>query len=82
MHDSYLITRIISSVDQICKDNKINKLNKLSLIVNNDSHINEEELLDELSHHLDNVTTTTAQINIEKDDIEDQTAVITNIEGE
>lgn len=82
MHDSYLITRIIDSVDKICKDNKISKINKLSLTVNNDSHIDEEVLLDELNHHLDDVVTTNAHLDIKKDNIEDQTAIITSIEGE
>lgn len=82
MHDSYLITRIIDSVDKMCKDNKISRLDKLALTINNDSHINEIELLDELNHHLENVITKDAKLDIKRDNIEEQTAVITHIEGE
>lgn len=82
MHDTFLLNKIGSSLKEICNENKINKIEKIILVVNHDSHINEENLQEHLKLHNPNMIAKELKIEIHREDIEQQTAIIKSIQGE
>ncbi|WP_368488247.1 hypothetical protein [Clostridium sp. BJN0013] len=82
MHDTILLSKISQNLSKICKEEKISKINKMSIIVNKDSHINDNNLLQYLKNYNENLIDTCTQISIEIGDLPDQTAIIRNIEGD
>ncbi|MFL0198823.1 hypothetical protein ACJDU8_25210 [Clostridium sp. WILCCON 0269] len=82
MHDIILLSKISQSLDHCCKEGKISKINKMSIIVNEDSHINDNNLLQYLKNYNENLIDTCTEISIEIGDLPDQTAIIKNIEGD
>ena len=49
MHDTFLLNKISHSLKEICKENNIKRIKQFSLVVNHDSHVNEENLLEHLN---------------------------------
>ncbi len=82
MHDTFLLNKISNSLKEICNENKINKIEQIILVVNNDSHINKENLQEHLKLHNPNMIANKLKIEIQREDIEQQTAIIKSIHGE
>lgn len=82
MHDTFLLNKISKSLKEICRLNMIKRLNYLSVIVNHNSHVNEENLLEHLQLHNKKIIGKDLVIEVQKQDIEDQTAIIQSIQGE
>lgn len=82
MHDTFLLNKISQSLKEICKENKINRIEKFTLVVNHNSHINKENLLEHLKLHNLEILAKELKIEIQRDDIESQTAIIKSIQGE
>ena len=82
MHDTFLLNNISKSLSEICISNKISKIRELSLIVNEDSHINKENLAEFLMLNNRNNISKELEIFIQKDNIESKTAIIKSIKGE
>ena len=82
MHDTYLLNKISQTLKEISEEHKIKRIDQLAIVVNHNSHINEESLKEHLELHNKEVIADELQIEIERDDIEDQTAIIYNIQGE
>ncbi len=82
MHDTYLLANISKSLNDICKTNKMKRIDQFTLVVNHHSHINEESLREYLEIHNQNCISHELQILIQHRDMEDQTAYIQNIQGE
>lgn len=82
MHDTYLLNKVSKSLEGLCKENNVKMIDKFTIVVNNNSHINEEGLREHLKLHNRDIVADELQINIQRDDIEDQCAIIENIEGE
>lgn len=82
MHDTFLLKNISDSLKEICKENKINKIDQFTIAVNHDSHINEENLLEHLKLYNPNIIVRELKIEILRENIEQQTAIIKSIQGE
>lgn len=82
MHDTFLLNKISHSLKEICNENKINRIEQFTLVVNHNSHINEENLLEHLKLHNPDITASELKIEIQREDIEEQTAIIKSIQGE
>ncbi len=82
MHDTFLLNKISNSLKEICKENRINKIEQFTLVVNHDSHIYDENLLEHLKLNNPDIIAKELKIEIQRDDIEDQTAIIKSIQGE
>jgi len=82
MHDTILLSKISEAVKDVCSNNKIKKLKKLTVIVNPKSHVNEENLYEHLQGANGELIGLWTKINIERDDIQDQTAILYSIQGE
>lgn len=82
MHDTFLLNKISHSLKEICNENKINRIEEFTLIVNHDSHINEENLLEHLKLHNSDIIANELKIEIQRENIEQQTAIIKSIQGE
>ncbi|WP_053956393.1 hypothetical protein [Inediibacterium massiliense] len=82
MHDTFLLNKISHSLKEICNENKINRIEKFTLVVNHDSHINEENLLEHLKLHNLDIIANELKIEIQREEIEEQTAIIKSIQGE
>ena len=78
MHDTYLLAKISRSLKKICEENKIKRIDQFTLVVNKDSHINEESL----SVYNKKMIGAELQIEIQREDIASQTAIIHSIQGE
>lgn len=82
MHDTYLLSKISSMLQVICKENEINKVKYLKIIVNQNSHINVSNLCEYLQIHNKEHLCHNFRLDIIKDNIEEQTAIIDTIQGE
>lgn len=82
MHDTILLNKITEEVQILSKTNHFSRVNKLLVCVNQDSHVNEENLYDSLHHANKKLIGTWTEISIERDDIPDQVAILKSIEGE
>jgi Zn finger protein HypA/HybF involved in hydrogenase expression len=82
MHDTFLIKKISEEVLELCKMNKLNKLTKLVVTVNHDSHVDEENLNHQLHHMNKKIFGEWTHIQVLRDDIQAQTAILQTIEGE
>ncbi len=82
MHDTFLLNKISNVLKEICNENKINRIEQFTLVVNHDSHIYEENLLEHLKLHNPNIISKELRIEIQRENIEQQTAIIKSIQGE
>lgn len=82
MHDTYLLNNISKSLNEICEENNMKRIDQFTLVVNHHSHINEEGLREYLQLHNPNRIGKEVEIIIQREDMEDQTAMIQNIQGE
>lgn len=82
MHDTYLNERIYDELLKICRENKILKLNKISLTVNTDSHISEKSLREHFSEKNNKVLGDWTKIIVKKQNVGKLNAIIKSVEGE
>ena len=82
MHDTILLSKISEELKNICTSNNINKVKTFTVIVNHRSHVNEDNLYDHLRHTYGNLVGKWTKINVQKEDIQDQTAILKSIQGE
>jgi Zn finger protein HypA/HybF involved in hydrogenase expression len=82
MHNTQLINKITEEVQILSKTNCFNKVNKLLVCVNADSHVNETNLYDSLRHANKKLFGNWTEIQVEQDDIPEQVAILKSIEGE
>lgn len=82
MHDTFLLNKISNSLEAICNEKNIREIEEFTIVVNNDSHINEENLLEHLKLNNKDIISENLKIKIEKEDIEELTAIIKIIKGE
>ncbi|AJD32298.1 hypothetical protein AAGC94_06400 [Clostridium sporogenes] len=82
MHDTFLIDQIWVKVQEICKENKIEKLTKVVVTVNNNSHVNKENLYNHITKCNSKLVDENIKIVVERQPIEEQTAIIESLEGD
>lgn len=82
MHDTFLLDKISKSLNIICEQSKIRKINRLTVVVNNYSHVNEENLREHLEQNNADLLDNDFRIKVKRENIEEQTAIIQNIQGE
>lgn len=82
MHDTFLFKKIGDYLKELCEQQNINKLTKLNVVVNEDSHVTEDALLEELKMNIGNYISDNIKICVEHKQIEALTAIIYKVEGE
>lgn len=82
MHDTFLLKRISDALGALCSTNRFSKITKLKVITGRDSHIEHDNLFEQLSKDHNEVVGDWTEIIIDRQDIEDNTAVIESVEGE
>lgn len=82
MHDTILLNKISQGLEGCCKSNKILRINSLTVIVNENSHVNSDNLHEYLRSYNGNLVGDWTEIKTEIGDLPDQTAIIRNIEGD
>lgn len=82
MSDTILLNKITEEVQVLSKTKQYSKVNKLLVCVNAESNINEEKLYDSLHHANKKLFGDWTKINIERDELPDQVAILKSIEGE
>lgn len=82
MHDTILLSKISEELKNICAINNINKVETFTVIVNHRSHVNNANLYDYLQHTYENLVGEWTKINVQREDIQDQTAILKSIQGE
>jgi len=82
MHDTILLSKISEELKEICKANNINKVNTFTVIVNHKSHVHSDNLYDHLQYADGNLVGEWTRINVLREDIQDQTAILKSIQGE
>ena len=82
MHDTFLIKKISEEVNNLCKMNGYTRLTKLVVTENEKSYVNEENLLHQLRHTNKRLYGPWTNIQVLRDDIRDETAILQAIEGE
>jgi hypothetical protein len=82
VHDTHLLEKIYASVADICRRNKIIKVNELHIEVDDGSHITEQLLLDYLADRDSALFGSWTDMRVDPMPFEKLTAVITSIAGE
>lgn len=82
MHDTILLNKISDAVSQVCEANNFKKVNKIAVVVNHRSHVDEHNLYEHLQNADGNLIGLWTEIKIEREDIQDQTAILHSIQGE
>lgn len=82
MHDTFLLNKISQWVKEICTDNNIKRVDKLVISVNNKSHVNKKNLYSQLRTDCNDLVGLWTNIDIQRDETPDQTAIIQSIQGE
>ena len=82
MHDTTLLSKISKGLENCCKDNKIVKINKLTVILNEDSCLNPSNLMEYLRSYNGDLVGEWTEISTETGDLPSETAIIRNIEGD
>lgn len=82
MHDIYLLNKISKSLKEISEKSNIRIITQLTIIVNFNSHINENNLQEHLMENNKDLLAECFKAIVQREDIEDQTAIIHSIQGE
>ena len=82
MHDTILLDKISNSLGELCRSHNITKIKKLALIVDNNSHINSLNLYDHLQDCNKGLIGEWTKIEVEKEALDNQVAIIHSIEGD
>lgn len=82
MHDTILLNKISQGLEGCCRSNKILRINKLTVIVNENSHVDSDNLYEYLKNYNEDLVGEWTEIKTEIGDLPDQTAIIRNIEGD
>lgn len=82
MHDTFLLKRISESLSELCNANSITRVIRLQIITSQNSHIQHDNLYEQLLSDHNGVVGEWTEIIIERRDIESLTAIIENVEGE
>lgn len=82
MKDTFLLNKISDVLMETCKVNNIRKVNKLTVVVNQKSHVNENSLSEHLLLASKGLVGKWTKINLHKDKILEQTAILHSIQGE
>lgn len=81
MHDTFLLNKISKSLKEICEKSNINKITQLTIVVNHNSHVNEKNLQEHLKENNNELLDDEFKVTVQREDIEDQTALIHSIQG-
>ena len=82
MHDTFLLKRISDNLIILCNTNNITKVRKLHIITSLNSHINKNNLYEHLKEQNGDLIGEWSNIIVEREDIENLTAVIESVEGD
>lgn len=82
MQDRKLIKKISDEVNELCRIHHLKKLTRLSVTVNHQSKIDEKILLRKLKHMDKQRFGYWTRIVVSHDDINQQAAILTELEGE
>lgn len=82
MHDTFLLNKISKSLKEICEKSNIRKITQLTVVVNYNSHVNEKNLLEQLKENNSELIAEKFKVIVQREDIEEQTAIIHSIQGE
>ncbi|SHJ57510.1 hypothetical protein [Tepidibacter formicigenes] len=82
MYDRTLLKRIYNSLNEICKDNKITKVNKITFVTSMDSDLDEVNICDYFSKNNSELIGNWTDINIKRENFEQNIAIIHSIEGD
>lgn len=82
MHDTHLLSNISKAIVPLCQENKIKKLTRLVVTVANNSHVNEESLLEHLTLNNSQLLGEKAEIIVLRSSSIENRAIIESISGE
>jgi len=82
MHDTFLLNKISHALKELCNEHKIRRIEQFTLVVNHDSHIDEKNLREHLKLHNTEIIASELRVEIQREEIEEQTAIIKSIQGE
>lgn len=82
MHDTHLLNNLSRSIGPLCQENKIKKLTRLVVTVADNSHVNEENLLEHLKLNSGELLGESLEIIILRSSTIEHRAIIESISGE
>ncbi|ADL04756.1 conserved hypothetical protein [[Clostridium] saccharolyticum WM1] len=82
MHDTFLNQNLYESVIDICNENAIAKILKLTITVHTHSHISESSIREYFTERKNSLVGDWTNIQVQRQEIEPLTAVIDEIDGE
>jgi Zn finger protein HypA/HybF involved in hydrogenase expression len=82
VQDTFLLNKISQSLKRVCEENKIKRINAFTLVLSRNSHVNEENLMEHLKLNNRDIIDDNIKIELKRDDIEDQAAIIYCLKGD
>ncbi|MCT8978840.1 hypothetical protein N4T77_19870 [Clostridium sp. CX1] len=82
MHDTILLNKISTSLQELCRNHNIKRIGRLSIIVDENSHLNSSNLYEHLRECNKSLVGEWTNIIVEKDQLDSQVAILHSIEGE
>ncbi|PJI07498.1 MULTISPECIES: hypothetical protein [Clostridium] len=82
MQNIKLLSKISDGLTECCKRGKIIKVSKMSVIVNKESDVTQDNLSSYLKDNNNKLIDAGTEIKIEIGDLPDEVAIIKNIEGD
>lgn len=82
MHDSFLLHKIVATLQQICEENHLSKIKETIIEVSYNSHIDSHDLHEHLLEIIPALVDVNTMITVKKAELEEQTAVIYMLKGD
>ncbi len=82
MHDTVLLGKISQELEKLCIENNILKIESIVVEVNQNSHVNSVNLKEHLMEYNAPIVGEWTEVLVVREDIEDQSAVISSLKGE
>lgn len=82
MHDTHMIEKLYQSIIEICDENSIEKVNEMTIEVDEGSHIESQHLLSHLIDRDNILFGNFTKLHIEKKPFDRLTAIIQSIDGD
>lgn len=82
MQEIVLLDKISNKLKEICEINNIQKVSRLSVVVNTESSIDELSLKDYLENNNSSLIGNWTNLKVEKEPLGEQVVILHNIKGE
>lgn len=82
MEDTFLINRIYNSLNEICRENNIDRVKNITFVVGEDNDLSKENICDYFEQNKSELIGKWTNINMKIENFDNNIAIIHSLEGE